>query len=110
MKVSKFRDHKTKGLMFCVYCSRSHKPFEIVNDFLRHLEKRSFAANTVRSNAYDLIRFFKYLLIIKIHWDAISVDNLVNYVYHLRHATSATETSRIPTPNFAFGYERIDSN
>lgn len=101
MKVSKFRDPQTKRLLFRVYCVESHKPFDIINDFLRHLERRSFAANTVRSNAYDLTRFFKYLSVIKINWDAISVDNIVNYTYHLRHAKSETKISNIPVPNFS---------
>jgi integrase/recombinase XerD len=59
-------------------------PNKDLNEFLRYLDKRDYASNTVRANAYDLIVYCDFLDSRKIALDSVSTNDLVDFIYHLR--------------------------
>jgi integrase len=95
MKVIELLSPESNRRLYRVY-GPNQKPFSIINVFLKFLENKDSAPNTVRSYAYDLIGYFKFLNIVSIKWDEISIDDWVNYVQHLKHSTSSDSISVLP--------------
>ncbi|WP_370291927.1 tyrosine-type recombinase/integrase [Thalassolituus sp.] len=55
-----------------------------MNFYLRYLDKRLFAVNTIKAQAYDLAYFLSYMTSREIELDDVKVHVLVDYLYHLR--------------------------
>jgi integrase len=72
-------------------------PFEVINEFLRHQEKRQFAPNTVRATAYDLISFFGFIEKIELSWSSINADIFTDYIHYLRFSTPKESVLAIPS-------------
>ncbi|MFP6846792.1 MAG: tyrosine-type recombinase/integrase [Thalassolituus sp.] len=92
MNISKFKDPDSGRMQFRVY-SNDSLPFEHINCFLRHLEFRDLAPNTVKAYAHDLVFFFRYLIQQGINWSDINLDGLVRYVHVLRFSSSSNLAS-----------------
>ncbi|MBL4704315.1 MAG: tyrosine-type recombinase/integrase [Flavobacteriales bacterium] len=85
MQVSKLQSENGRSL-FRVY--ESGLPYDDVNEFLRHLEYRDLAPNTVKAYAFDLIKYFEYLAEICCEWADVDLDKLCQYIHVLRYAVS----------------------
>lgn len=73
-------------------------PLSEANVYLRFMETKDLAANTVRANAYDLVRFFKYIQSRDLIWLNVVENNLVNYIFYLRHHKNS-DVSVLPVSN-----------
>ena len=87
MNISRFKDPESGRMQFRVY-SADCLPFEDINCFLRHLEFRDLAPNTVKAYAHDLVFFFKYIKANKLNWSEINLDHLVKFVHVLRFSAT----------------------
>lgn len=107
MNVTKLiRDYDQRRL-FRVY-ETSGLPHDDLNEYLRHLEFRDLAPNTVRAYAFDLIHFFAYLDSVPLCWSDINMDTLHRYIHSLRYAQSET-VSLIPNSESFLRSERTIS-
>jgi integrase/recombinase XerD len=100
------RDYDQRRL-FRIY-DNSGLPHDDLNEYLRHLEFRDLAPNTVRAYAFDLIHFFTYLNSLTKCWSDINIDTLHRYIHSLRYAQSE-KVSLIPNSESFLRSERTIS-
>ena len=62
-------------------------PFKVVNTFLSFQENRGRSSNTVRSHAYDLVLYFRFLRQAAKSWHHVGIDDWVNFVQYLKCST-----------------------
>jgi len=62
-------------------------PFDTANSFLLFQENRGRSPNTVRSQAYDVVSYFRFLQQSTKSWLDVGIDDWVNFVHYLKYAT-----------------------
>lgn len=95
MKVIRLPLAESGRVRFRVY-GENRLPFTTINDFLVFMENKGNAPNTIRSYAYDLVGYFKFLRKTGTEWMSVSVADWVNYIHHLRCATSDDNVFMMP--------------
>ncbi len=60
--------------------------FGLVNDFLAHLADRNYSARTLRSYAFDLLAFARWLIDERVGLDQVDTDVLLRFIAHCREA------------------------
>ncbi|MFL0809213.1 MAG: site-specific integrase [Agarilytica sp.] len=99
MKVVGLPDDDGK-LLYRVY-DTDKLPFKVVNAFLVFQENRGRSPNTVRSQAYDIVSFFKFLKQKDTSWVSVGLDEWVNFVHYLKYSTRHSGSYVLPTPNLS---------
>lgn len=106
MNVIKVKTEASARTLFRVY--NDDLPFEDINEYLRNLELRDLAPNTVRAYAFDLIKYFEFLTELRCNWSNISLDTLYKYIYSLRYVES-DKVSLLPSSGKKLRTERTIS-
>jgi integrase len=70
------------------------RPVEPIRRFLRDFVARGHAAGSVRSYAYDLLRWWRFLRAVEVGWDRASSAEVRDFVLWLQQATKSRATAR----------------
>lgn len=95
MKVIQLSSLNFGRVRFRVY-GKDKLPFPAINDYLIFLENKDNAPNTIKSYAYDLIKYFEFLEKIGKQWMSIGLTDWVDFIQYLKYSTSDTSLSVLP--------------
>lgn len=70
------------------------RPVEPIRRFLREFVARGHAASSVRSYAYDLLRWWRFLRAIGVEWDRVTSAEVRDFVLWLGQATKSRAARR----------------
>ena len=70
------------------------RPVEPVGRFLRDFTARGHAAGSVRSYAYDLLRWWRFLRAVDVDWDRVSSAEVRDFVLWLRQTSKSRPAAR----------------
>ena len=98
MKVVALKPENNERTIFRVY-GKDKLPFPLINKYLRFLENKGSAPNTVRAYSFDLIRYFEYLDKVGKTWENVVVDDWAGFVHYLKYATRDPEFAILPVNN-----------
>lgn len=96
MKVVKINGKQEQKSLYRVY-GNNKLPFTTINIYLIFLENRGRSPNTVRAQAYDLVKYFEYLDKVGKQWMAVKLDDWVGFVQFLKYTTRTPDISILPS-------------
>lgn len=73
-----------------------YRPIEAVREYLRYLAIAGSSPCTIRSYAYHLLLFFRYLAWKKLDWKAVKFEDFIDFISWLRLPPLAPQIIRFP--------------